>query len=172
MSLPYRQLLSQQAPEGDNSTLVSYSKTIVEQLQLLPLFVILEQLNLSRDLVPSIVEVASFMEKLDKLRQSHVPIRSHGGRSSLRRQDQDSNEQHWFSLGDFASQLNTCELVSTIWITASIRCCSAPSSPIASHRREAGPGCNARDSPYSTARPFRCRCSDGRPLLYIAQILH
>lgn len=67
MSLPYRQLLSQEAPQGDNSTLVPYSKTILGQLQLMRLFCALEQRNLCREHAPSIVDVSSFIEKVDRV---------------------------------------------------------------------------------------------------------
>uniref|UniRef100_A0A7S0MH33 Uncharacterized protein n=1 Tax=Cryptomonas curvata TaxID=233186 RepID=A0A7S0MH33_9CRYP len=67
MSVPYRQLLSQEAPQGDNSTLVPYSKTILGQLQLMRLFVALEHRNLSRDHAPSVVDVVSFLEKVDRV---------------------------------------------------------------------------------------------------------
>ncbi len=67
MSLPYRQLLSQTPPGGDNSTLVPYSRTIEGQLQLTRLFLALEQRSLPRDHAPSIVDVSSFLERVDRV---------------------------------------------------------------------------------------------------------
>ena len=67
MSLPYRQLLSQAPPDGDYSTLVPYSRTISGQLQLTRLFLALEQRNLPREHAPTIVDVSTFLEKVDRV---------------------------------------------------------------------------------------------------------